>query len=72
MDIKYRPDGSVDIKPTKTELKQAEATLGMMRGVVANTGSITHPVMHDSAERCVENIEIVLAGLNGEPTTADE
>ncbi len=76
MDIKYKPDGSVVIKPTKTELKQAEATMGMMQGIAANTECVAKMEndkldLCDHALRCVDDIRFVLADLNSGATAGN-
>ena len=63
MDIKHRPDGSVDIRPTKTELRQAEATMVMMK--IIDRNAVEPGLLRNAAANAVGNIANVLRTLNG-------
>ncbi len=67
MDIKYS-NRTIDIRPTKTELKQAEATVALLRIVALNTDI---PTVKKQAECGATDLSNVLASLHVDATSGD-
>ena len=73
MDIKGKTDGSglMVLTPTKTEIKQAEATRTLMQLIALGTPNPTQKDLHERALECADGLDFVLAELNGEAKPKD-